>query len=410
MLLPDANAARAQWRWRLHDFQASNADVRANLLAQLATEQMLPATRRRLELLRTHLETHEQRLTALLAEAGVRAEKRGAPDSAAVPGEGTITAHYEQLHRDWSWDADGNTEAAEAAEAVAAVLPADAALGRMLVLGAGAARLARDVHVRHRATSTLALDINPLPFVVARRVLAGQSVELLEFPVRPARSDLPCVNRVLRSDQPVAEGVRLLVADGLAPPVAPGSFDTVLTPWFVDQVPRDAATLLPVIHAALREGGTWIQFGPLIYQPHHTRLAHRYCQDELAELTAAAGFVIERSTAQRMGYLQSPAGSQGRTELVITWAARKAGPPAPRAPAETPPWLVDLLLPVPRLPGMDAYVAPHAMFAAIVALVDGRRCVLEIASVLANKHGLPGDRADAAVQTALKMIAAELRG
>jgi hypothetical protein len=49
------------------------------------------------------------------------------------------------------------------------------------------------------------------------------------------------------------------------------------------------------------------------------------------------------------------------------------------------------------------------MFAAIVALVDGRRSVLEIASVMANKHGLPGDRADAAVQTALKMIAAELR-
>jgi hypothetical protein len=36
--------------------------------------------------------------------------------------------------------------------------------------------------------------------------------------------------------------------------------------------------------------------------------------------------------------------------------------------------------------------------------------VLEIASAMAHKHGLPRDRADAAVQMALKMIVGELRG
>lgn len=404
LLLADADATLSQWRWRLHDFRAANADVRANLLAQLATARVLPATRQRLELLRAHLETHEQRLTALLGGAGIQPERRGAPDSAVVPGEGSITSYYEQVHRDWSWEDAGSREAAEAADAVAAVLPPDASVGRMLVLGAGAARLARDVHVHHHGTCTVAVDINPLPFLVARRMLAGETLELIELPMRPARSDVPCVSRVLRSRLPATADVHLLFADGLKPPVAPGSFDTVLTPWFIDQVPEDAATLVPTIHTALRDGGTWIQFGPLLYQPSHTKIAHRYCRDELAAIAEAEGFRIERSTAQRMLYLQSPDGTQGRTELVVTWAARKVSAPPQRAAAETPPWLVDLLLPVPRLPGLEGYVAPHPMFAAIVALVDGRRSVLEIASVLATKHNLPRDRADAAVQAALKMV------
>ncbi|HZO11980.1 MAG TPA: hypothetical protein VFB62_01940, partial [Polyangiaceae bacterium] len=227
VLLPEPEAEIANWCYRLDDFVRDNADVRAKILAQLSTEAKLDGTRRRLDTLHRTLEIHRDRLLELLADAGVTPRVRAAPDPAPVPGEATITAYYHQIHRDWGWEADGNREARDAAAAVGEVA---GSLGGMLVLGAGAARLARDVHVEHGTSMTIALDRNPLPFVVARRILQGESVRLYEFPIRAATSDAVCVDRELTSPAPPPKGFHLLFADALDPPVPDAAFDTVLTP------------------------------------------------------------------------------------------------------------------------------------------------------------------------------------
>jgi SAM-dependent methyltransferase len=407
VLVADPDAEIANWTYRLDDFVRDNTEVRAKILAELATEARLAGTRRRLELLHARLETHRERLLALLADAGLTPRARAAADPAPVPGEATITAHYHLLHRDWGWEGEGNRECEEAAEAVAEVVSAP--LGAMLVLGAGAVRLTRDLHVAHGATTTVALDRNPLPFLVAERILRGETVHLFEFPLRAPASDAVVVDRALATAGPPPENLHLLFADGLDPPVADGAFDTVLTPWFIDQVPADLATLIPTIRRVLRTGGRWVSFGPLIYHPSHTRLAHRYCYDELLELVAREGFEVERESRKRMQYLGSPAGCEARIESVYTFSARMTAASPEGAAPEEPPWLADTSAPVPRLAGLEGYTPPHPLFGAVIALVDGNRSIADIARILIERHGLPKDAALPGVQSALREIARAVR-
>ena len=50
-------------------------------------------------------------------------------------------------------------------------------LQRLAVYGAGAGRLAADIHQHLRARRRrFALDVNPLPFLIADRLLAGETL------------------------------------------------------------------------------------------------------------------------------------------------------------------------------------------------------------------------------------------
>ncbi len=394
----------ANWRYRLADFVEDNEHARDNILAQLATSEPLELTRQRMERLRERLLEHRERIAALTSRAGLEPETRQADELAPVPGEGSITAYYHQIHRDWGWQEEGNREVEEALAEVEAVLEWGASLGVTLVLGAGAGRLAYELHRRHDATLTLALDLNPLPFVVANTLMSGEPLDLFEFPIRPPTLDQVAVSRRLPSrDRP--EGFHLLFADGLAPPVRAGAIDTVITPWFIDQVPQDLATLLPTLRALLAEGGRWVNHGPLVYHPGHTKLVHRYGEDELLALCEQAGLRIEAQQTTRMSYMQSPVGSQGRTERVLSFrAAAVEGTTVPNAP-DPVDWRNDPDVPVPRFDGLDAYRAPHPMFAAIAQLVDGERTTRQIAQLMTTRHGLPADAALEGVAAALVEIA-----
>jgi Methyltransferase domain len=61
----------------------------------------------------------------------------------------------------------------------------------------------------------------------------------------------------------------LVLADGLDPPFADASFDTVLTPWFIDQVPDDVRLLTGAIHRVLKPSGCWVNHGPLLLSRQH---------------------------------------------------------------------------------------------------------------------------------------------
>jgi hypothetical protein len=320
-----------------------------------------------------------------------------------VPGEGTLTSYYHHVHRDWGWD-DHSTEVGDAIAALRGVVPSTWQPGAMLVLGAGACRLPYEVHRRWGARTTVALDINPLPFLVAKKLIEGATVPLFEFPISPWTSQQVVVDRNLRCADADPTGFSLVFADALDPPVRAGAFDTVFTPWFIDQVPKDLSTLLGCIHRALRDGGTWLNFGPLLYHPSHTMLAHRYRVDEVLALAEEAGFTIEVHTHQRMLYMQSPAGSQGRTEGILTFRAIKSTSRVVAEPEPQPAWQSDARASVPAWPGLASYTAPHPMFAAVVALIDGTRSIRDIADVLVRNHGLPPDAAEGGVLTCLLEI------
>jgi SAM-dependent methyltransferase len=394
------------WRFRVSDFIASNASVRTTILAELAADAKLQPTRARLEALHAQLAEHEERLTRILGGAGLSPLPRTRTEGDVVPGEGSITSYYHQIHRDWGWG-DESTEAAEAIEEVSHVLGPGAVLGATLVLGAGAARLPIELHQRFGGGPTVAVDLNPLPFLIASRMLASESVSLYEFPIRPRSSDSACVDRVHRRVGGEVRDFHLLFADGLAPPFAPAAFDTVLTPWFIDQVPRDIAELVPQIRRVLKPGGRWLNFGPLVYHPAHTRIVHRYCVDEVLEILRCQGFEVRAKRLTRMKYMESPSCSQGRTELILTFDATKLEQVSAREPAASAPWIDDPTLPI-VLDGLERYEAPHPMFAAVVALIDGKRSARDIADRLVASHGLPKDAATPGVQACLREILRKL--
>ncbi|MBK6919943.1 MAG: methyltransferase domain-containing protein [Deltaproteobacteria bacterium] len=404
VMLPDARARLDEWRFALAEFRATMNDTRARIVVDLATKPVQDASRPRLERLAGALERHRDLVTGLFEAAGITPAKRSTPAPAAVPGEGSVTSYFHQVHRDWGWDADGSQENQRAAEVLTSMV--DAPLGRTLVIGAGAGRLARDLHAGADGRDTFAIDINPLPLLVAARVLTGERVRLLELPIAPPDLAHVCVERELAAPGPTPPGFVLLFADAFAPPFADGSFDTVVTPWFIDEVPRDMTTFLPTIHRLLAPDGRWINHGPLIYHPNHTELPARYPNDEVLALTVAAGFEVVRQRCDRMVYMQSPACTRGRVETVFTTLARRGPLPVSTAAAElaTPDWQRDTTRPVPRFDGLDAYVPPHPFFAAVIALVDGQRSVEAIAHQLVSTRGLPAHAAAPGVLACLREV------
>jgi hypothetical protein len=319
-----------------------------------------------------------------------------------------LLEYYVQIHRDWGWDESTPNEAREAANAVSAVI-GDRALGKLLVLGAGACRLTEELHHRHTADATLALDIDPLPFIVANKLLRGEPVSLYEFPPWPVDGASLFADRTLSNRRENHEGrVHLAFADAVDPPILPESFDSVLTPWFLDQVPEALPRWLETIRSFLRVGGRFINHGPLLFQHERTALPHRYLVDEVLELVENAGFRVERHDFRRFSYLASPIGCQGRIETVLTFSAEKLAEAPARTREATEPWLTNDGTPVPRWAGLDGYRPEHPMFEAIVGLVDGARTAGDIARELVNRHGLPPDAALPAVRSALRAIARKL--
>ncbi|HEX6278285.1 MAG TPA: Trm112 family protein, partial [Polyangiaceae bacterium] len=188
VLVPEPEALIAHWCKLLQKFDEDMRRGLDELLVRFTADDLPEKTHTRLKTLHHHLGRHRARLLELLTDAGLVVG--GVESSSSGDGtlnHGSLLDYYAQIHRDWGWESEGCREALEAAEAVGSIL-ADHELGRFLVLGAGACRLTRDLHHRYRATATLALDVDPLPFVVAQQLLQGRTVRLYEFPPWPLDS------------------------------------------------------------------------------------------------------------------------------------------------------------------------------------------------------------------------------
>ena len=246
----------------------------------------------------------------------------------ASPGASSNTATTSS-GGDWGWtgpDARENETGTSglALEALRAVAPGP--LGRVLVVGAGACRLAYDLHRRCGATETAVVDIDPYLFVPAEAVVRGRPVRLTEasLNVLDPRPRLGRLDAARRPDGPLDPArFHFFLANGLAPPFADATFDTVVTPWFIDRVPTDLPAFLATLRRLLRPGGRWLNHGPLLYAPD-TPLPRRYGRDELVELASAAGLPIGPLVAASRPYLVSPLTGAGKIERVLTFSALRA--------------------------------------------------------------------------------------
>jgi hypothetical protein len=399
-LLRDPAKSILAWRAGLADLREVVTLGRDRLLADVTAASGRASTRARLERLRDGLGRQLEEIERIFADAGIEPRARAAGAERPRLGDG-ILSYFHHIHRDWGWP-EAETDAV--LSTIASVLPPDRPLGDTLVLGAGAARLVRELHARHGGTTTVALDINPLPFFVARNALDGRTITLTEIPTSPRSVDDVAVTRRLGEGLAPVDGIHLVFGDALAPPVRRGSFDTVVTPWFLDQVAPDVAELAPLVRSLLAPAGAWLNHGPLVY-PSGRPTAARYTADEVLEIVAGAGFRVEGFDVRRLSFMESPACNQGRTERILTFMAARSEDAPAEAQAPAPAWIEDTTLPVPRLEALRGFAPPHPFFAAVVGMVDGERSIDDIAATLAQAQNIPLDALRVAVRACLADLA-----
>jgi hypothetical protein len=228
------------------------------------------------------------------------------------------------LFRDWAWSSANDDENARSLASVRRIA-GGRDLGRTLVLGAGACRLAYDLHVHCGGSETAVVDVDPYLLVVGEVVIRGGTVDLTETSANAPEVDP--VSRRWRLSAPSGpldpDRFHFFLADGTDPPFADQAFDTIVTPWFIDQVPIDLEALLRRLHGLLAPGGRWINHGPLIYRPDALPIARWYTRQEIFDLASAVGFRIGAWQSASEPHLVSPLTGRGLIENVLTFEASR---------------------------------------------------------------------------------------
>jgi hypothetical protein len=318
VLLPNAEQHIALWRRQLGLLLERGQRTLTSLADAAGDPRLAEATRARLTALGRAVKDQVDDVARVLEPA------LGGAMTGAVGGlPRGVVEYIGLLYRDWGWPGFGYQEGEPALAELARLLGAHA-LGRTLVLGAGACGLAYELHLRHGASETVAVDIDPYLLVLAERVIRGESVRLTEASLKWI--DAGEVSRQWHlkagSGALTPEAFRCVFADGTAPPFAPESFDTVVTPWFIDQVPPDLGAFFGTLRKLLRPGGRWLNQGPLIY-PEQVPFERRYAREELFELARAAGLSVGDWSRTSQRYLVSPLTGNGKIESVLSFMATR---------------------------------------------------------------------------------------
>ena len=118
------------------------------------------------------VESHRRKLQKLLRPIDVQSLQGNFESYLALrtrlPTDQGLNTYYANIHRDWAW---GDEENEASLKQIRAVLHDHAELGNVLVLGAGAGRLAYDIHMQLGGDTTIGTNSNTLS------VVAGSSSE-----------------------------------------------------------------------------------------------------------------------------------------------------------------------------------------------------------------------------------------
>ncbi len=400
-LFADAAGALGDWRNRLtlylDELGAAERVARADLAAmvgprgRLRVQALADAYRQQATLARALLEPLALARLPLPHATPLAFQTR-------LPLGQDLHSYYANLHRDWCW---GEQENDASHRLVADAL--GAGRERVLVLGAGACRLAYDLHQRGTQQLTVALDINPLLLLAAERIVRGAQVELYEFPIAPRAAADAALRRSLAAPAAARPGLQLLFADAWRAPFRAQAFDAVVTPWLIDIADVEPEWIAGSVNRLLAPGGRWVNFGSLAFP--WRRPALRPDPDELVEIVTDGGFGIVARKDAELPYMRSPVSRHARLERVFLYAADKVrrSDHAPR-PDSQAAWLLDHSLPVPSSEQLQLAGEASRIQAILLALVDGQRSIGEIARIVTAQGLLPADEGASAVTGLLEQL------
>ncbi len=404
-LFPDPGSTALEWKARFNGFLQSNLSEQFRLNFALENGRLGASGRDRVTHVLRKKEAQRAHVLELLEPLGL--ENDFVSDAvqslrSKLPKSQGLSSYYNNIFRDWAWN---NGENEELLEAIRVALKADdrRRIGKVLTIGAGACRLPYDLHREYAADLSVALDINPLLLFLASRVIHGESVSFCEFPIAPLNKASFAVRHDCRAPEaiePCDKGFHFLLADGMNPPFKPGSFDTLLTPWLIDIIPQDLREFIPRVNRMLRKGGVWLNTGSLAF--FHKDETWRYSEEEVLELIENTGFEILSAERSKIRYLHSPHSAHGRIENVLTFSAKKVkNAVSPPRYEYLPQWILDPEQPIPDLFEFSIASSKHLLHAQILAAIDGKRTIEEIAALVAKQYGLERNEASNAVQRIL---------
>jgi len=377
----------AIWRLQLGMLGQEGQDKLAQKEAELKSPGILPLVAARC---RAMLQAAKDEANDVIAVLDPLIPKNPPPMSdLAMKAIESPLRRVQHLCRDWGWEGGKSRENEEAISSLGDVIEGGS-LGQVLVLGAGACRLAYDLHRRFAPTETVVLDVDPLLLAGAHQVIRGKKVRLTESSISVNENEGVARVWELRAPfGPIDEGeFHFVLADGMEPPFLPESFDTVVTPWFIDIVPPDLRDFLGALRTVLKPGGRWINTGPLLY-PREIPLPRRFTREEVFELAARAGFQVGKSKVESGSHFVAPTNGRGRVEWTLTFQAVKAS--APPEDRDMPPsWLILPFLPVPTFPGHALFWHENPLIQAVVQSIDGRRSIDEVAAALSPQVAQAG--------------------
>jgi uncharacterized protein YbaR (Trm112 family)/SAM-dependent methyltransferase len=400
-MFAEPQATLGEWRGRLQFSLQQLSQESARLETELDNKDLRPLTKRRIERYRKATDSHRRALQKLLQPVDVQS-MLGTHETylalrTRLPADQALNTYYANVHRDWSW---GDEENDASLKQVRSVLHENAELGDVVVLGAGAGRLAYDLHMQTDCTSTIAMDFNPLLLLIARSVIKGESLKMYEFPIAPRSLEDDVVLRTLSAPEVVRDGFHLVLGDALRPPFAAGAFDTVVTPWLIDIVTEDLPILAARINALLKPNGRWINFGSLAFS--HPDRARRYSPEETKGIVAENGFSDPYVSDATIPYMCSPASRHGRRERVFTFSAYKERDAEQAARHRAlPDWIVTGKEPVPLSPSFRSQAMTTQIYSFIMSLIDGKRTLQDMAIVLEKQKLMTREEAEPAIRSFL---------
>ena len=401
-LFAEPEASLGEWRNRLHFSLQQLANESQRIQAELGAGDIRTLTRKRLERHAEAIDEHRNMLRKILEPVDIQSLQGNFESYLALrtrlPIDQGIQTYYANIHRDWCWGDSENEAALNEIRSVVDV--SNDGLGDTLILGAGACRLAYDIHMQLDAGRTIALDFNPLLLLLAKSVMQGDEPELYEFPMAPKSLEDFAILRKLSAPEAVRENFHLVFGDALRPPFAAAGFDTVVTPWIIDIVNEPLPIQAARINKLLKPAGRWINFGSLAFE--HPQRARRYSAEETLDIVIEAGFSEPATRDATIPYMCSPASRHGREETVFTFAARKAGEvDAPARHRALPDWIVTGKEPVPLSQSFKSQALSTQVYSHIMSMIDGKRTIVDMAKLLEQQKLMTRDEAEPAIRNFL---------
>ncbi|MGI9219960.1 MAG: class I SAM-dependent methyltransferase [Woeseiaceae bacterium] len=400
-MFAEPDASLGEWRGRMQFALQELSHEKAGLDGELKDKELRPLTRRRLERYRDCVDTHRRYLQNLMQPLDVQSTSGNYESYLAMrtrlPVDQGLNTYYANVHRDWAW---GDDENEASMKQIRAVLHENAELGSVLVLGAGAGRLAYDVHTQFECERTVALDFNPMLMLVAGSVTRGNKLKMYEFPIAPKSLEDDAVLRTLSAPAAVDDNFHLVLGDALRAPFATKSFDTVVTPWLIDIIAEDLPLLGARINTLLKENGRWVNFGSLAFSS--PQRARQYSPEETKGIVAECGFSDPYVAEATIPYMCSPVSRHGRQEKVFTFSAYKEREvEKPARHRALPDWIVTGEEAVPLSAEFRTQAMSTQIYAFIMSLIDGKRTLKDMAVILEKQQLMTRAEAEPAIRSFL---------